>query len=231
MRLLLIRHAQTTANDEGRWQGRSDYPLSALGERQARCLADGLRRALADEGSTPAAIYSSPLGRAQATAAALASALSLPIKTLADLSEYHVGVFSARTWAELEAAHPEVARRFAANRDWNAVPEAETLQSRERRASAVVEHLLSAHRARDTLLCITHGGFLQYLLSAVLGTRRVWGVRPHNTAVFEFELSPEAHAETRESAEGLSTHRCRILRFNDTRHLAGLTDTTAGETD
>ncbi|MEX0430413.1 histidine phosphatase family protein [Spiribacter insolitus] len=231
MRLLLIRHAQTTANHEGRWQGHSDYPLSALGQRQARCLADGLLSAFEAEGVTPGVIYSSPLGRAQATSAALASAFSLPIKTLADLSEYHVGVFSARTWAELEAEHPEVARQFAAKRDWNAVPEAETLQSRERRASAVVERLLADHRAGETVLCVTHGGFLQYLLSAVLGTRRIWGVRPHNTAVFEFELTPEGHAETRASSEGLSTYRCRILRFNDTQHLAGLTDTTAGEAD
>ena len=231
MRLLLIRHAQTTANHEGRWQGHADYPLSPLGQRQARCLADGLRGAFSDEGITPGTLYSSPLGRAQATAAALATAFSMPIKTFDDLSEYHVGVFSARTWAELEAEHPEVARAFAAKRDWNAVPEAETLQSRERRASAVVEHLLANHRSGETVLCVTHGGFLQYLLSAVLGTRRVWGVRPHNTAIFEFELTPEGHAETRASSQGLSTYRCRILKFNDTRHLDGLRDTTAGEAD
>ena len=231
MRLLLIRHAQTTANHEGRWQGHADYPLSPLGQRQARCLADELSSAFEEEEVTPGVIYSSPLGRAQATSAPLATAFSLPIKTLADLSEYHVGVFSTRTWAEMEAEHPEVARQFAAERDWNAVPEAETLQSRARRASAVVERLLANHQAGETVLCVTHGGFLQYLLSAVLGTQRVWGVRPHNTAIFEFELSPEGHAETRESAAGLSTYRCRIIKFNDTGHLAGLTDTAAGQAD
>ncbi|MEX0386057.1 histidine phosphatase family protein [Spiribacter onubensis] len=231
MRLLFIRHAQTTANHEGRWQGHTDTPLSTLGQQQARCLAEGLFTAFKEQGVQPGVIYSSPLGRAQATSAAIATAFSLPIKTLADLSEYHVGVFSARTWPELEAEHPAVARRFAAERDWNAVPEAETLQSRERRASAVVEYLLATHGAGDTVLCVTHGGFLQYLLSAVLDTRRIWGVRPHNTAIFEFELTPEGHAETRESPAGLSTYRCRILRFNDTQHLAGLADLKAGEAD
>ncbi len=223
MRLLLIRHAQTTANHEGRWQGHADYPLSATGRQQASSLANALRDEFMKDAITPTTLYSSPLGRAQATAASVSTAFSLPIKTLTDLSEYHVGIFSARTWAELEAEHPEAAQRFAAQRDWNTVPEAETVQSRAKRATTVIEHILGSHSEGDTVLCVTHGGFLQYLLAAVLGTRRVWGVRPENTAIFEFDLTPEAHAETTDSSEGLSTYRCRILRFNDTGHLHGLT--------
>ena len=35
VRLLLVRHGQSTWNAESRWQGQADPPLSALGERQA----------------------------------------------------------------------------------------------------------------------------------------------------------------------------------------------------
>ena len=35
MRIKLIRHAQSLANADGKWQGQLDYELSLLGENQA----------------------------------------------------------------------------------------------------------------------------------------------------------------------------------------------------
>ena len=43
MRVLLVRHGETPWNVEGRYQGQTDIPLSALGEEQARKL--GMRLA------------------------------------------------------------------------------------------------------------------------------------------------------------------------------------------
>ena len=40
-RILLIRHAQSQWNAEGRWQGQQGPGLSALGHRQAEAGADG----------------------------------------------------------------------------------------------------------------------------------------------------------------------------------------------
>jgi broad specificity phosphatase PhoE len=67
-KFLLIRHGETEWNRELIFRGRSDIPLSAVGRRQAAQLA----AALADE--PLAAIYVSPLSRAQDTAAAIALA-------------------------------------------------------------------------------------------------------------------------------------------------------------
>ncbi len=51
--LALVRHGQTRANTEGRWQGQGDWGLDELGHRQARALrdwygtaVDGLRLAI-----------------------------------------------------------------------------------------------------------------------------------------------------------------------------------------
>ena len=38
----IARHAESTWNAEGRWQGQGDPPLSRLGERQAEALAEKL---------------------------------------------------------------------------------------------------------------------------------------------------------------------------------------------
>ncbi|HMF05349.1 MAG TPA: phosphoglycerate mutase family protein, partial [Acidimicrobiia bacterium] len=35
MRLLLVRHGESTWNAQSRWQGQADPPLSPFGERQA----------------------------------------------------------------------------------------------------------------------------------------------------------------------------------------------------
>jgi probable phosphoglycerate mutase len=78
-RLVLIRHGESTFVAEGRFQGRQDPPLSALGERQA-----GLAGAwLASPGgprnvgldAAPREIVHSPLARAARTAAVIARAL------------------------------------------------------------------------------------------------------------------------------------------------------------
>ncbi|HZN16165.1 MAG TPA: histidine phosphatase family protein [Acidimicrobiales bacterium] len=59
--LILVRHGQTATNAEGRLLGRADPPLTALGEQQAAAAAVKV--------GSVARVISSPLQRAQATAA------------------------------------------------------------------------------------------------------------------------------------------------------------------
>ena len=65
MRLVLIRHAESTWNASGRWQGQSDVPLSPRGQLQVRALAGRLWELEADR------LIASDLRRAQETAMAL----------------------------------------------------------------------------------------------------------------------------------------------------------------
>ena len=66
-RLLCIRHAQSTWNELGRWQGQADPPLSDAGRRAAEALAEQLSAEL----STCRALVTSDLLRARETAAIL----------------------------------------------------------------------------------------------------------------------------------------------------------------
>ena len=61
-RLWLVRHGETTWNQQSRLQGQSDTPLSARGERQAARLGARLVREEID------AVYASDLERAWRTA-------------------------------------------------------------------------------------------------------------------------------------------------------------------
>ena len=62
--MALVRHGQTRANVERRWQGQSDWGLDSVGRDQATALADWY--------GPPDRVVSSPLGRAVETARALA---------------------------------------------------------------------------------------------------------------------------------------------------------------
>ena len=99
IRLLLVRHGQSTWNASGRWQGQADPPLSALGRHQARVAADAL--------GTPDVIVSSDLERANHTALILSETLGVgPVVIETGLRERDAGEWAGLTRDEIEAGWP-----------------------------------------------------------------------------------------------------------------------------
>jgi phosphoserine phosphatase len=121
--LVLVRHGESTYVAEGRFQGRQDPPLSALGEEQARLAAERLARR--DEGTPlpiplglPLAVFHSPLSRAAHTARLIGDAQpgQIELNALAGLTEIAQG-----EWEGLPAT--EVARRWPAELErWRQSP-------------------------------------------------------------------------------------------------------------
>ncbi|MGN0290579.1 MAG: histidine phosphatase family protein, partial [Lachnospiraceae bacterium] len=64
MNVYFLRHGETSANKEGRIQGRIDIPLNEYGIELARITRDGIEK----EGILFDIIYASPLSRAKETA-------------------------------------------------------------------------------------------------------------------------------------------------------------------
>ena len=94
-RLLLVRHGQTSMSIDDAFCGVTDVPLAPIGHRQAEALANRLRRQHVD------VLYCSPQRRALETAAPLAVALGLEIRTLEALREIDFGLWENRLRAEL----------------------------------------------------------------------------------------------------------------------------------
>lgn len=168
-RLLLLRHAESEWNAQGRWQGLADPPLSERGCRQA--VAAG--RQLAAMGFTTLA--ASDLRRARATAALVAPSLGLgrPIVLDPGLREYDVGEWSGLTRAEIDAGWPN------AIDDWRngrlaMTPGGERRDSFEGRIVAAVFRLAS-ELVDHTVLVITHGGVIAAL-------ERTLGAEPRRLA-------------------------------------------------
>jgi broad specificity phosphatase PhoE len=146
VQLLLVRHAQSAWNEQRRWQGRADPPLSDLGVRQAATA--GARLGTVD------AIVSSPLERAHHTAQILANAVGVgPVVLEPDLVERDVGEWSGLTRAEIEAQWPDFldsGRR---------PPGFEADEVVLARAHAAIDRLVTAFGA-GTILVVTHGGLI-----------------------------------------------------------------------
>ena len=213
MRLVFVRHAETTANAEGRLQGHADYELSPTGWAQAAKLHEHLER----EGFRPTHAYSSPLKRCAQTAGVLGRSWPVEVTYWDDLKEYDVGIVSGMTWGEIAVTYPRIDRKLEDTRQLAGVEGAESLANRKARGQRVVDAVLGRHADGDVVAIVTHGGILQQILAALMGTDRTWGMSIHNTAVYDFDIDLERWGMNGEGL--LSTAFWRINRFNDASHL------------
>ncbi len=158
----MLRHGQTAWNAEQRIQGQLDVPLNPTGRWQAERAA----QALAGEGI--AAIYSSDLSRAHATAQAIADATHAPITSDVRLRERGFGVFEGHTYADIERLWPAEVSRWR-RREPGAGPEGgEALESFYERCVGVVTERAAAHPGQ-TIAIVAHGGVLDCLYRAAVG--------------------------------------------------------------
>jgi len=213
MRLIFVRHAESLANLEGRYQGRDDYDLSDTGRQQAELLSK--RFSLGK--LPPTQVYSSPLSRTMETAKIACRNWTVEIEPWLDLIEYDVGVFTGLTWPEIVSRYPQLAEDFQQSRDWDLVDHVEPVNQRHNRAIKVIETIIERHSDNDVVLCFSHGGFLQHVISALLGTDRTWGIPVRNTAVFDFTLDKQFWSA--QDRDRRNTKHCSILSFNDASHL------------
>ncbi|WP_126147925.1 histidine phosphatase family protein [Synechococcus elongatus] len=172
MRLRLIRHAEAIGNAGARMLGRQDQPLTADGLTQAEQLGKQWQQTCCWR---PQAIWTSPLQRAQQTAIALSQGQTpvIPLLVQPALTEIDLGCLTGLTWPEAEQRYPDLCQQLLRDRHWRPIPEAETLSDCRLRAEQVCTQLI--HTEAD-LWVISHGGFLQHLLAALLGCDRSWGL-------------------------------------------------------
>lgn len=162
-RICMVRHGETAWNAEGRVQGQTDVPLSAVGEAQARALCDAL------DGERFIALYASDLARVRQTAAPAAARLGLPVRLEPRLRERHYGKFETLTYAEARARLPQDYARFKAKDADYDFGNGESLRDFCARAIASVSEIAARH-AGEAVLVFTHGGVLEMVHRHAHGT-------------------------------------------------------------
>ena len=141
--IYLVRHGQTETNRDRRIQGQSDRSLTDLGRRQAAALATALPRA--------APIVSSPLRRAQETAATLGPAHGPP--TLDERwIELDYGDFEGRL---IDDVRPAIWENWLTDPSWTPL-NGESLAQAEARVRAACEDLRPHAERNEDVIVVTH---------------------------------------------------------------------------
>jgi probable phosphoglycerate mutase len=150
VRLLLVRHGESTWNAQSRWQGQADPPLSSFGERQAHEAAERLA-----EVAAITAVWASDLVRARRTGELIAKRLGLGgVRAEPRLRERNVGAWSGLTRDEIEQRWPG----YLAER--RSPPDFEGDDALLERARAGLATAVDGTGSGDVLV-VTHGGVIR----------------------------------------------------------------------
>lgn len=157
--ITLLRLGRSAADDEGKFEGRYDSPLTEVGQAQALLRGERWRRA----GVSFDAVIASTLQRAQATARIVAGCLELPVESDADWMEVDHGALAGLTFTEGRRRFPRPAFRGP----FDAIAGGESEVGLHARAARAVENLI--RRGPGRWLVVSHGGMLNAAMRIVTG--------------------------------------------------------------
>jgi probable phosphoglycerate mutase len=152
--IYLVRHGQTEFNASSRFQGQVDSPLTELGRAQARRVGRSLRR-LVDPANVT--LFSSPLGRAHATASIISEELGVSSDIILDarLMEVGMGSWDGLTDYEIEMEWPK-ARDGLGRYEWFFhSPDGESYDAMETRLAGVLDEISNYPAAMKII--VSHG--------------------------------------------------------------------------
>ncbi|MCR9165090.1 MAG: histidine phosphatase family protein [Nannocystaceae bacterium] len=173
-RVVLMRHAEPVAQTRGRCYGKLDVGLGAAGRAQAVAAASSF-----SQGDLHAVI-SSPRVRAKQTAQILADAVDAPLHLDPRFAEIDFGAFEGRTYAEIEASHPQAYADWMRSPTTMHFPGGESFGQMKARVLEGVRALRHAYRGVAVGL-VSHGGVGRIIVADAL--------RMPDDAIFALEQS------------------------------------------
>lgn len=156
--VILVRHAQSELNAQGRFCGRTDPGLSALGLDQARALAHELRQVRLS------AIYASTQRRAIESARQLGDPICVQ-----DLHEIDQGELEGMRFADAMRAYPDFFAAWKADPSSVTIPGGEALHAARDRARLRLKGLVAQHTQGEWILVVGHQLTFASLLADIDG--------------------------------------------------------------
>lgn len=198
--LLIVRHGQSEADLLGVHEGRADFPLTNLGEQQARKMA-----AYVAEYFPPDLILTSPLLRAKSTAKTLQKFIDCELLLENDLMEFNNGVLAGLSKEEALVKYPLPPKGRPIHIP---VEQGESELEFRFRAEKIFHKILLDYQSYNRVAIVSHGGLISQFIKAFL--------QQPNTSEYIFATGDTGiHLlEIKDNA--------RIIRFlNKQEHLRG----------
>jgi broad specificity phosphatase PhoE len=208
LRLLLVRHARTTWNAEGRVQGGG--ALDELGRAQAVALAERLRHEPLDE------IYASNTLRARQTAQAVARVHRMKVRERHLLRDLDYGRFAGAFLEDFRREKPGLIEQWRDHPETVQFEDGGSLAELRRRITRFLAAIYAQHPS-GTVLASTHDSPVRVVSSIALGLDD----SHHNRTDL---ITANASISTFEIDNGEITLR----HHNDIAHLEGVNETVDG---
>lgn len=190
-----LRHGESLGNQENRFQGQADFPLTEKGRAQAFLLAEYWKKV----GVSFDQCFASPLLRARETAEIITSALNVPLVEDPLWMEMHNGRLAGLRDDEIDWEEPKFLTPYT-----RIGGTGESRYEVYLRAGRAIQSILD--RTPGRYLVVSHGGILNMAMYSILSIApqahhngpRFWF---RNTTFAEFAYDPE-------------WHNWRLLRFD-----------------
>jgi probable phosphoglycerate mutase len=158
--IVLLRHATTSATGRRLGGRRAGYHLDAPGREQAAAAARRLARL------PVTAVYASPLERTRETAAPVARAHGLRVRTERGILEVDYGTWTDRPLAQLRRRALWSTIQQAPSRV--TFPGGESIRGAQQRAVEATERIAAAHPG-ETVVLVSHADVIKAVIAHHLG--------------------------------------------------------------
>ena len=202
IRIILLRHGETTWNIEGRYQGQEDTPLSPRGLEQGKKAALALKNIPIDRA------ISSPLSRSFETCRMAADDHHLTVMKDGRLIEISHGLWEGIHADEIEARYPKEFRLWHTHPEQVQMPEGENLEDVRKRAREAFDEYAAKYDG-ETVLVAAHDAVNKAIICDLLGLdmSHFWQIKQDNACINVLECD-----------KGI----WRLVTLNSTAHLGYL---------
>ncbi len=160
--IILTRHGHVEGIKPERFRGRQLLELTKRGTAEAALLAQRIAARW-----RPSHIYTSPMSRCIATAAAIARATGIAAKTCDDLNDIDYGAWQFKSFADAKAQDPALFAAWFATPQRVRFPNGESLQDLAARTANALRMVLARH-PDETVVLVGHDSVNRVLLLQVL---------------------------------------------------------------
>ena len=202
IRIILLRHGETTWNIEGRYQGQEDTPLSPRGLEQGKKAALALKNIPIDRA------ISSPLSRSFETCRMAADYHHLTVMKDGRLIEISHGLWEGIHADEIEARYPKEFRLWHTHPEQVQMPEGENLEDVRKRAREAFDEYAAKYDG-ETVLVAAHDAVNKAIICDLLGLdmSHFWQIKQDNACINVLECDKDIW---------------RLVTLNSTAHLGYL---------
>ena len=182
-KIILVRHALTTDNEENRLSGHIDSSVSKTGKIQIDKLTSYLENMNIDK------IYTTTSSRTKDTVKNISQMKCIDLIEKDTLKEINFGDFEGITFEEIKESNPDEFEKMIKEGYHYKYPNGESLVETYHRVSKEVDEIIEDNKEQTVLIC-SHGGSIRNIITHLISKSYDyhWNFRIDNASVTILEV-------------------------------------------